>query len=322
MKRLPFIALLIITLFSCQNQPDSTKAPTSEATPPATTVALQLTSPEVKLGDYWYQGKAEISYYELEQNRYDAVHPGEAIAIFVTEDFLTDEQVKNDRYSNPNSTPILKLNLLKRFTTGIYDYSIMSSVFTPTKVKEYPKTLKVTNSSQDWCGHTFQQFNYEEAQKQYVSQLYSYFENEGDRKTPFDYVLLEDELLNRIRMNPQSLPTGKMQLLPSATILRLLHLPTRAVEASAEMKAYQGDAFEGENLQAYVLSFPSLNRKMEIIFQQEAPYIIEGWTDTYPSVFDKKPRTTVARRQKTILSPYWQKNGLDDQSLRAELGIQ
>jgi len=63
-----------------------------------------------KLDDYWYQGKAEISSYQLEQARYSDVHPGEAVLVFVTEDFLTDKQVKNDNYTNKNSALI---NFLK-----------------------------------------------------------------------------------------------------------------------------------------------------------------------------------------------------------------
>jgi len=324
MKKLAFILLSAAVLFSCQQKAEdhTSKKAADEVAPNAQPAALKMAEQNVKLGDYWYQGKAEISYYELEQNRYDAVHPGEAIAIFVTEDFLTDKQVKNDNYTNPNSTPILKLNLLKRFTTGIYDYSIMSSVFTPTKVKEHPQTLKVTTSSQDWCGHAYQQLNYEYDTKQYKSQLHSYFENEADSETSIDYVLLEDELMNRIRMNPEALPTGKMQILPSNTILRLLHLPTKAIEASASMESYTGNTFEGEGLRSYKLDFPALNRTLEIVFQNKEPYIIEGWTDAYPSVFDKKVRTTTARRKKTILSPYWKKNGLEDTELRAELGLQ
>ncbi len=56
---------------------------------------LNTTAPTDKLSDYWYQGKAEITSYTLLQNRYKDVHPGSAVLVFVTEDFLTDKQVKN-----------------------------------------------------------------------------------------------------------------------------------------------------------------------------------------------------------------------------------
>ena len=44
--------------------------------------------------DYWYSGEAELTRYELEQARYGEIHRGDAVLIFVTEDFRTDKQVK------------------------------------------------------------------------------------------------------------------------------------------------------------------------------------------------------------------------------------
>ena len=59
--------------------------------------------------------------------------------------------------------PILKLNLIKRFNTGIYDYSMMKSVFTPipSEQQQLSKTLKVSTTRQDWCGHVYLQYNLE-----------------------------------------------------------------------------------------------------------------------------------------------------------------
>ena len=119
------------------------------------------------LGSYWYQGKAELTSYELDQARYRDNHPGEVVLIQVTEDFLTDKQVKNDHYKNPNSIPILKTNLMKKFTTGLYDYSIMNSVFTSVDPAYGIKTLKTTFSSQDWCGQSFLQANLRNKQYEY-----------------------------------------------------------------------------------------------------------------------------------------------------------
>ncbi|MCG8328726.1 MAG: hypothetical protein MI974_13630 [Chitinophagales bacterium] len=321
MDKLIILLFLPFLIWSCQDTSsealENAEGQLNMATPQ--TAAMKTPEKDFKLGDYWYQGKAELSRYELKQNRYDALHPGEAVTIFVTEDFLTDKQVKNDQYTSKNSTPILKLNMVKRFTTGLYDYSMMTSVFTPTKLKEVPQTLKVSFSSQDWCGHAYMQLNYEDGA--YKSTLHSYFESEADRVTNFDYVLLEDEMMNRIRMNPDMLPLGKMQLLPSTTILRLLHLPAQAVEASASMSTYAGTDIEGENLKVYTITFPRLKRTLEIVFQSEEPYIIEGWTDAYPSMFDKKIRKTVAQRKETIMSPYWQKNSPEDAEMRAKLGL-
>ncbi|MEM6772762.1 MAG: hypothetical protein AAF597_19445, partial [Bacteroidota bacterium] len=40
------------------------------------------------LSEYWYEGKAEINTYRLEQARYGELHPGQVSMIFVSEDFL------------------------------------------------------------------------------------------------------------------------------------------------------------------------------------------------------------------------------------------
>lgn len=287
---------------------------------PAKTVAFTFAEQSPVLSDYWYQGKAEISRYDLQQNRYQDIHPGEAIAIFVTEDFLTDKQVKNDNYTNPNSTPVLKTNLLRKFPTGIYDYSIMTSVFTPTKVAELPQTLKVSTTAQDWCGHAFMQLNYEA--EQYRMQLHSYFENEADQDKKVGYAVLEDELFNRIRIHPEGLPTGQIDIIPSTTVIRLRHLPFKTYTAQAAHGDYSGNDFEGDHLKVYTLEYPQLQRELSIVYQAEEPYIIEGWKDTYPSAFDQQPRTTLARRTNTILSPYWKLNSREDMPERQRLEME
>ncbi len=82
---------------------------------------------------YWSKGQAEITSYVLDQSRYGEIHPGNAVLIFVTEDFSRSRQVKLDRpeRAGEDRARVLKLNLTKKFATGVYPYSLMSSVFTP-----------------------------------------------------------------------------------------------------------------------------------------------------------------------------------------------
>ena len=54
----------------------------------------------VAVNNYWSQGKAEVNVYEVSQNRYQENHSGQLVSVFVTEDFLTDKQVKNEHYVN------------------------------------------------------------------------------------------------------------------------------------------------------------------------------------------------------------------------------
>ena len=136
----------------------------------------------VAVNNYWSQGKAEVNVYEVSQNRYQENHSGQLVSVFVTEDFLTDKQVKNERYVNENSAWILKNIQLKKFTTGFYDYSLFNSVFTPINRNKFPKSLKVSASSQEWCGTMYTQFNLI-LDTDYKVEHRSYFESEGDRVT-------------------------------------------------------------------------------------------------------------------------------------------
>ena len=52
--------------------------------------------PSQEFSDYWYAGKAELTSYHLTQSRYGGLHDGDAVLIFVTEDFSKDKQVKLD----------------------------------------------------------------------------------------------------------------------------------------------------------------------------------------------------------------------------------
>ena len=271
-----------------------------------------------ELTDYWYQGKAEINTYDLQQIRYGEVHPGQVTVIFVTEDFLTDEQVKNDAYTNPNSTPILKTNQIRRFTTGIYDYSQMTSVFTPTDLASQPHTLKVTTSVQDWCGQTFNQVN-RSGNNDWAVQLRSYFEKEGDVDTNVRADFLEDELFNRIRTGWRELPTGEARVLPASGYLVMMHQPHRAAQARLSLGDYAGDRFEGDELKTYSIEFPGLDRTTEIVFEAAAPHTVRGWTETYPS--RGKVLTTVATLRHQVVEPYWSQNSLADGYRRADLGL-
>jgi hypothetical protein len=305
------ITAIFNLLFSCETpsteEAERAKTTTASLSSPSSSFSSPFSNTTGALDKYWYQGKGELNVYELEQNRYQDIHPGEVLLVFVTEDFLTDKQVKNDRYQSNNSTPILKMNGITRFTTGLYDYSIMTSVFTPVKTRDFPRTLKVTHSAQDWCGQVYSQINLQNEQYQY--QLFSYFESEGDDRKNASANLLEEEIMNRIRMDYRSLPVGEdLKIVPGLTFLRLKHKGYQAYTAIASLEDYEGKDFTGEGLKAYVLEYPEFQRTLTIVFSTISPYYIEGWMDTYPSVFDDQLRTTKAIRKHTTLEEYWSKN--------------
>lgn len=302
--------LFLATLFACNAAQEQTLQPSKEKAAVPGYFSGSLT-------DYWYQGKAELNTYSLEQSRYGEARPGQVTMVFVSEDFLTDKQVKNDNYTDPNSTPALKTNIIRRFVTGIYDYSIMTSVFTPTKTSEQPHTLKVTTSSQDWCGQTFTQLNYA-GNGQWNKQVRSYFEREGDSNETIPADFLEDELFNRIRSGWKDLPVGEFQIVPNTSHLLMTHGPYRASKATVTLQDYAGneDVPAGK---AYVINYQDDKRKLEIFFDAKVPYTITGWDDTFFS--RGKSQATKARLTHQLQSPYWSQNSVADEALRAEIGL-
>jgi len=125
--------------------------------------------------DYWYNHGAEISRYELQQVRYGEIHRGDAVLVFVTEEMNPAIQIKADN-PGPENIPILKLNAVSKFFTGIYPYSIMASIFTPIDVEKHPLPLKISASIQEWCGHVYTQMNL--SNEEYRVRMHSYFEKD------------------------------------------------------------------------------------------------------------------------------------------------
>src|SRR5690606_29296130 len=117
------------------------------------------------------------------------------------------------------------------------------------------------------------------------------------------------------------LPVGTRAVLPASFILRLRHLETKPVSTNLSLVNYTGAEFSGKKLMAYSLEFPELQRTLTYIFEKGGTREIVGWTDTYPSAFDKKARTTIARKKTQNWLDYWRHNAATDQSLRKELGI-
>ncbi len=271
------------------------------------------------VSDYWYQGKAELSSYMLEQARYGEVHPGEAVLIFVTEDFSRKKHVKLDRPASADDrVPVLKLNFTKKFNTGIYPYSMMSSVFTPMDSFEAdPATLKVTTSSQEWCGHTFTQLN-RTTDGYHVTEL-SYFEAEGDQRIELEGAIPEDGLWNHIRVAPLSLPTGRTRLIPGTMYQRLSHAAWRAAWAEASL----GRDPHNDARAVYTLDYPDLGRTLTIRFDTAFPHAITSWEESYVSGWGPSAArlTTRGTLKKRIMLDYWNHHDRADTHLREALAL-
>ncbi len=273
----------------------------------------------VSFGDYWYQGKAEITSYTLKQVRYGELHDGNAVLIFVTEDFSAQKQVKLDRpdEAGDDAVKVLKLNALRNFNTGVYPYTVMTSAFTPVDRDRYPRTLKITTSVQEWCGHAFVQLN--RLDDQYYVQQYSYFESEGDLVKDLEDAIPEDELWATIRLNPDDLPTGEITMIPGSLYQRFEHTAWRTVKATAILMP---DARQ-PNLMVYnLVYYPDLNRTLTIRFKRDFPHEIESWEEVeFASDGKTEELVTTAVLNKRLMLDYWTKNSVVDVKLRGQLGL-
>lgn len=262
--------------------------------------------------NYWYAGKAEISSYHLSQNRYGEDRKGKAILIFVTEDFSNNKQVKLDDpdEAGPDKVSVLKLNMTKNFVTGIYPYSMMLSAFTPVDPNKNPYTMKLSMSSQEWCGQAYSQVNLRH--KNYIISNHSYFEKEADEELNLKVSWLEDELWNRIRLDPKSLPVGEIDIIPGLFFSRLNHVGLNREKATCTME-------EAADLITYMISYPSYKRSLSIEFEKAFPHRIRGWTEKHEQ--NGKTLITTAALDKQLIIDYWTKNKNEFLYLRDTLGL-
>ncbi len=268
---------------------------------------------EDKFSQLWHDGKAELSSFDLEQNRYGEIHKGYAVLVYVTEDFSKAKQVKLDdaQKAGKDKQPILKLNATKSFLTGIYPYTIINSIFTPVDLSG---TVKTSCSVQEWCGHTYMQVN--KTNEGYKTQQFSYFESEGYKTSTLAATLLEDELWTMLRIDPSKIPIGKVKLIRGNQAVRLMHKECEAVQASIE----KGSMVLENGSAVSFISIDFTDRKLILYYEKNFPYKIQGWDETYAE-FGGKTLTTKARLKKNMRLPYWKLHNNAHSVYRDSLGL-
>jgi len=270
--------------------------------------------------DYWYNHGAELSRFSLQQMRYGEIHEGDAILVFVTEKMNPDTQIKAD-HPGAQDIAILKSNAIRKFFTGIYPYSILTSIFAPVDVQNYPLPLKISSSAQEWCGHAYTQMNLNE--NEYQVRLHSYFEGEGDKDFNLQKVLPEDALWTLIRLAPSSLPRGEFFMIPAMVYARLAHRPVTVQKAVSDLSLTGEKSLEGNPLVIYEINFPDEQRTLRIFFEKDFPHRIQEWHETYRGLIDTgaKILTTSATRTHTIMDPYWKHHTNKDRRRLEALGL-
>ena len=311
MNHLSIWAAVALVLIGCQA---SDKPQTSVSAGNAQ--ASSLPTPErffeehPSFDQYWYQNKAELTRYALRQARYGEVHDGEAVLIFVTEDFLPRVQVKHEHGESSDAISVLKLNAYRRFYTGIYPYTVMTSSFTPA---DGAPTLKLSNTVQEWCGQVYSQINRRDDGLHTL--MHSYFQNEADQKTLLPEAVLEDGIWARIRIAPNQIPEGSYDIVPALEYVRMRHKALRPYPAVLTRAPLTTTELVDHRVTALRVHYPALSRDLVIYYDSEPPHVIHAWEE------QEGPFRTTAVRTHAILDDYWHHNSVDDAPYREALGL-
>jgi hypothetical protein len=155
----------------------------------------------------------------------------------VTEDFSDSRRVKADPGKHPAADvyPVLKLNEIRHFQTGIYDYNMMTSIF--ARVAPAWPIAKVSFSSQEWCGHVWHHLIPGKGRVEGI--FHSYFDGEADGRDDLplpERGVFEDALPILLRgWNGEYLKAGESRTvpyLPSLVRSRLGHKPLAWTKAT------------------------------------------------------------------------------------------
>ena len=282
---------------------------------------VQITNP---FWTYWGDGKAEVNTYETVQNRYGSERDAKEILIYVTEPFNLEKQVKSDSYNpdDKNHAQIFKLNRIKDFQTGIYDYNLMTSVFTaidPFYIKNSlfsrGELVKVTFSAHDWCSHVFHQLNRKSNGMQSI--VHSYFESEGDKNNLLptqDITLFIDNLFIDVRELIREIPTGEITVYQSLENARLFHAPLNLQKANV-VKSTDSYNYTGKDHSVSIINVTSNNTNWKFIVEKDYPKKILYYEYSINDKIINKGKLLKSSRL-----PYWQLHDVGDEKYLKEIG--
>lgn len=261
--------------------------------------------------EHWGDGRAELSSYRIRTVRYGEPRDGELVLIYVTEPHDRRTWIKDDDATEPHRVEVLKLNASLKFMTGIYPYSVMTSVFSP--VDDWGgarfRPVKISTSVQEWCGTTHQQLW--PGPDGFRSLRLSYFAGEGermDRAAVPDGTLYEDALLIQLRELDGPFAGGgdwEGRLVPSLWDVRRGHGRAEPVPATITREEPE----EGTGTRFTVRRGDA---EMRIDVEGAYPHRILGWTTSAGDTVELVETRRLA---------YWRLNDAGGVRFRTELGL-
>jgi hypothetical protein len=274
------------------------------------------------LATYFRQG-AEISSYKTMQPRYGENREGMTVLVFVPEDISRTTRIKVEDYGKvppADRVPVIKFNRVLHFNTGVYDYSVSTTVFC-AKNPEFGKSpyypMKISLNVSEWCGNYCEILlpDREGAKRS----LHSYFQAEGDRMDfltapPQSYY--EDNFPVLIReFNGEIMSLDKKidcPIMPSLWHSRTTHIPLAYQPGFFRKKAGETLAVEGKEVKTIEWEWQVGDRSVRYWTEADFPHRIIQWKDSEGGS---------GVLYKTRYLRYWEKHSNRDLPLRKELGL-
>jgi len=263
----------------------------------------------------WGDGKAELSGYAVREERYGAMRDGRMVLIYVTEPMERRTWVKDDSGSVPEDerVEVLKLNRNLTFRTGIYPYSVMTSVFAPVDGAEPERfsPTKISFTAQEWCGQVFRMLLPRSGAVR--DELHSYFQSEGDRSETIDLpadTLYEDALWIQLRELDGPFAGGgdwSGRLVPSSWSMRKSHRPLRAVRATIRRADAERD---GTPVTRFTIEYEGAAREIDV--EKGEGHRILGW---------RGPGEEAGRLLATARLAYWELNAPGGERYLSRIGM-
>lgn len=321
MKHRPFILLSAWVFAACSAAVATESKKVCPCKDPSAAAATNLAFSLQKTGgasaafwQHWGDGKGELSGYEVTTMRYGQPRKGRVVLVYVTEPLDRRTLIKNDGVSAAQKLPVLKLNHMLTFDTGIYPYSVMTSIFAPVErfSGQAPfSPVKLALSAQEWCGHVYYQLRPRGAST-YAS-LRSYFSSEGETDQLIEVgssALYEDALLIQLRELDGPFNGGRDwsgRLVPTLWATRKAHRPLGAVAATLKRSLAER---AGVKVTRFTLEYGGFKRTYDV--ERQAPHRVLGWE---ASDGEK------AQILKTARLPYWRLHENGDEKHRQALGF-
>ena len=268
---------------------------------------------------HWGDGQAELNGYVITQPRYGEVRKGEAIFVFVTETFTHKQRVKSDG-GHSDEYPVIKLNDIRDFQTGVYDYNAMTSAFVRLDGKQaIGLPTKISFSMQEWCGHAWDQWSVDH--NTFTRIGHSYFDGEADVNvtgTLQPQTVFADNLPILVRgLTGEWLTPGQtapIKLIPQAIHTRMQHREPEALDVTIHREQTSAPVtVPAGTFDARIWRIANGNKSIAEFWVETAhPHRLLKWT----AADGGTGMLTGTTRMK-----YWNKAREGDEQLRESLGL-